>query len=94
MGLKKMSLVAERPVASATTSDPDSAGTPPPTTTSSSTGRSAAASLASGVPAVPGTRSPRSQADHVLWMVYGFPADLTLNHALILGADGVASHSG
>ena len=45
--------------------------------------------LASGIPAVDGYSIAEVPADDVLWRVYGFPADLTLNHALVVGADGV-----
>src|SRR5687768_3818572 len=58
-----------------TTAAPTTAATPvdPP-----------APGLVSGVPAVDGYSIAEVPADDVLWTVYGFPADLTLNHALVV----------
>ena len=45
--------------------------------------------LVTGVPAIDGYSIAPVPADDVLWRVYDFPPELTLNHGLVVGVDGV-----
>ena len=44
--------------------------------------------MVTGVPPIDGYSIAPVPADDVLWPVYGFPTELTLNHGLVVGADG------